>query len=545
MGLFNFMRGAMTPKPSKNPGPNPSNSSKVKRRRAWYGFAQQFNLFGGRLRAPARLEIGEECDLNGGGLSSRNRLVGIALARTQLRNNPQFRGFIRVLQTNIVGTDCKLRFFAADGPDAEKYRAAERYFNEKWGKRANFRDNGTFHTALKNALSALVVDGDFVCLFDRDKITGSGKLVFWEADQICNLDSADFLAMFPEDWKQNSGVVIDSLGRERGVIVTHKRGATSVPKSDAIVLTKDPDSEEDSDWVLVKSTFRLIQTRGSAPCLPALPYLADCQESLQAELTSAKLQASRFATLIEGEENTPAGEEPTGFLPDGSGDGGAEDSEESEVYDASRLDEYVGGNVAVLPPGSDLRIDESKRPNTNLSTFLENVSEQSGAALGLSSSFARGKSIGSFSAAKFDMMYAQSNFEDFQQDLEDAFLDWVARMVLCRAMERGFIPALPEGWESEIAWTFPRMQSLNGLADVQSAALKLRSGLTSFALELGPAWKEHLKELGEEMRFLRENNLPLNIFETAAGAMAETPADTPADTPTDTEETENKEDLNQ
>lgn len=499
-----------------------SGSAPRRRRKARYDFVQQANMAGGQKRAPSRVETGGEEDYSGGGLTPRNRLLGIDAARNQFRNSPQFRGFVRTLQNNVVGTKCKLRFFSAgDGENAELYRTAERYF-AKWAKHANFRDGSTFRRAVKNALSALTIDGDFVCIFDTD-LTGSGKLIFFEADQIANLTPADFAATFPEGYSQNSGVVIDNFGRECGVIVTAKRGLTEVSKADALVLTKDPASDDDSNWILVKSVSRLVQTRGAADSLPALPYLTDSQEALTAELQTAKLAASRFGAIIEGAENTPEGTAPTGFLPeDGEETDGDEEEDPEEPYSAEALTEYCGGNVALLPNGSQVQIDPNNRPNANLSTFLLSVADLAGQSIGLSSSFARGRADSSYTAARFDILYAWSNFQDLQQTLEDDFLDWVARHVIRYAVARGFLDPLPDGWEDEIAWSFPRMQSLDELKDIQAASLRLKNGLTTYAQELGPNWRDSLRELSAELDYCKAHGLPLNIFETAAGAMAET-----------------------
>lgn len=517
MGFFNLFQKNRTASTDTSRTRAPSRRP---RRRARYDFVQNLNTAGGRKRAPARIETqGEEGPEN---LSPRNRLLGINLARNQFRNSPMFRGFVKVLQNNVIGTEGKLRFFSAgDGENAELYRNAERYF-AAWAKHCNFRDGSSFRKALKNALAALVIDGDFVCIFDED-LTGSGKLIFFEADQIANLMPADFAATFPEGYSQNSGVVIDNFGRECGVIVSAKRGLTEVAKADAFVLTRDPASDDDSNWILVKSVSRLVQTRGAADCLPSLDCLIDSHEALCAELQSSKMMASRACTIIEGAESTPQGTAPTGFLPDDGEEADGETKEEDEdYYSADALVEYSGGNISILPHDSSIVFDSPTHPNTNLQTFLLTCADLAAAPLGIPSDVARGRADSSYSASRFSQLYFWRNVESIQQSLEDDFMDWVARHVLRYGMARGLLDPLPEGWEEEIAWSFPRMQSINELQDIQSAALKLRTGLTSFARELGPAWRDSLKEYAAELDFCRENGLPLNVFETAAGAMAET-----------------------
>ena len=47
---------------------------------------------------------------------------------------------------------------------------------------------------------------------------------------------------------------------------------------------------------------------------------------------------------------------------------------------------------------------------------------------------------------------------------------------------------------------------------------KLKNGELTFRELLGPGWKKRLENLAEECKYIRELGVPLNIFETVAGA---------------------------
>ena len=114
----------------------------------------------------------------------------ISLARDMLRNSPQARGMAKTLRVNVVGARGKLRFYEF-GP---WYKAARTYF-KRWARHADFRDHKSFRECLQLAVTTIQFEGDFVVLFDDGCLTGgagTGKLAFFTADQICNLDEEGF-----------------------------------------------------------------------------------------------------------------------------------------------------------------------------------------------------------------------------------------------------------------------------------------------------------------------------------------------------------------
>ena len=114
-------------------------------------------------------------------------------------------------------------------------------------------------------------------------------------------------------------------------------------------------------------------------------------------------------------------------------------------------------------------------------------------------------------------------FKDFQQFLEDGFSDWAAVKVIAWAISTGELPPPPAGddWAASIAWQYPTMPSVDEQKEQSALAQKLKNGQTTFRKLLGPAWREQLEQFSEEIAYARKLNLPLSIFETVAGAKAE------------------------
>lgn len=474
--------------------------------RAYYDLTQPLNPAGGRKRRPSIVErVPEE-----GILKPEDRLRIIDLARDMARNDPQFASMLNTLRVNIVGDAGKLKFQSED----PWYRETANWFNNIWARHANFRDNSTWRESLQLVISTVNNEGDFVVVFDNGMFTGSGKLVFFEADQIANTDDATFQSYADQGYRQDSGIIFDKFGRECGVIVTNQRGLTIIPGSQALILIKDPDSFEDPDFLVVRRKFRLIQSRGVGSSVPALQSTIDSKEILDYELLSAKVNASRYASVIDAPEEGGV-EIPGGFGDETDEEISEEVEEESHAYG---LEHYCGGNVDYLPAGSDIRFDPTNRPNSNLPAFLDHMGRYAGGALGLIGGFATNQANSAYYGFRGEQLMSWQHFISAQQWLEDNFSDWVCRKVISWAVSKGFVEEPPEYWDTMIAWSYPRMPQVDPLKDAQATAQKFKNGTTTFRDELGPDYKDKLKQLADELAYCREINLPLSVFETVAGA---------------------------
>lgn len=487
--------------------------------RMQYDFADSRNAAGGRKRRQARIETGEEEKI----LSPWIRKQGINLARDMVRNNPQSRGLTKTLRTNIVGDYGKLVF----NETGEWYAAAQRWFNEVWARSADFRDGSTFRECLQLIVYAVTHEGDFVAVFDDGLITGgkgTGKMLFFEADQICELDENDFAPFAARGFRQDSGIIFDKYGRISGVIVTRCRGASSVKLSDAWILSHNPSSRTLPSWRFVRRKFRLVQARGSADAIPATQTVVDGYEMLGYEMQTAKKAAARYAYVKEPKDES--GDIPTGFG-DISVNGETLSTdptpeEEEEEFEAQRLELYTGGNTDYVPAGTEITFDPTNRPNVNIQTFLDYTNDLTGGSHGLAHAYSRMRADTSYTAFRGDMVMTWMTFKDFQQFLEDGFSDWAAAKVIGWAISTGELqPPAVDDWAASIAWQYPTMPSVDEQKEQSALAQKLKNGQTTFRKLLGPSWREQLEQFAEEIAYARKLNLPLSIFETVAGAKAD------------------------
>jgi capsid protein len=357
--------------------------------------------------------------------------------------------------------------------------------------------------------------------------TGTGKLLFFEADQITNLTEEDFKAFIGEAkereaWTQESGILRDEYGRKCGVICAKTRGVPSVARKDALILTCDPDTPEGAPWRHIARKFRLRQLRGVPDAFAAIQSACDTYEILGYELQSAKEAAAHYAAIIEGEDAAQA--TATGF--DDSEPTEEEEREEAEeeeeTISADGLQRYCGGDLDIFPHGTTVSFDSPQRPNNNLPGFLDFTGDLTGLAFGLWHSIARGRSDSSYTSFRGDVVQTALTFRDFQQWLEDAFSDWVARSTISRAVALGILEAPPEGWEKVIAWQYPTVPEIDASKEASARAQRYRSKELTLRETLGPAWREQIEQIAEERNLMRKLGLRHPSEETASGQIIDT-----------------------
>jgi capsid protein len=77
-----------------------------------------------------------------------------------------------------------------------------------------------------------------------------------------------------------------------------------------------------------------------------------------------------------------------------------------------------------------------------------------------------------------------------------------------------------------ISWEFPAQDSIDPERQAKADFQRLKNGETTFAELLGPDWRGQFRELSAELAEAKALGLPLDIFDTVAGAPARTSAQT-------------------
>jgi len=484
-------------------------------------------------RRPARLETQSEDEI----FPVARRNLGINLARESLRNYARFRGQIKQLTCNIVGPLGKLLVLTGD----DWGRVAQDWFNSEWAESAEFFAGLHWGEWLQLVVSSIMLEGDLVVAVDDGTISGAqgtGKLVTWEADQIAPLDDSDFSRLVGRDYTQQAGIIYDRLGRECGVIVTSRRGASSVRASEALILRDDPDRpRRDRWWLHVKRHWRIRQGRGSAPALASIALSMDAYEVLGAELASAKVNAA-IAAIVKREagiadltdddfRDVDPAQPPEPVEAQTAEEIAAEEAAKQEP-NYERIEALTGGITEYIDARDNIEFPNIARPNRDLPTFLDYVDDASGAPLGLAHAYSRMRADSSYTAFRGDMVLTWVALRDNQKWLERAVCDWAATQAIRWAERVGAIQRGPDGWQRRLAWQWPRMPEVDEGAYQRGVESALRNGTLTYQDLLGPAWRERFAQLSEELRVARDLGIPLSVFETRAGAPIKTQEETQA-----------------
>ena len=385
-------------------------------------FSRGTNPGGGRLRRSPSPETKPEESI----ALPWERNTGVALVRDLLRNAPQARGLSKTIRVNTVGPLGKLVF----RDDGEWQTKAAEWFNGTWGRHADYVDGSTWREMLQLCMSAIAFEGDFVAVFDDGALStdiggGTGRVALFEADQICDLDKDDFAkwqrATGREDWVQAGGILVDGLGRKRGVVCCREHGKTSAPITMCLVLVvEDPMAPDAENWRHVGRKFRLRQLRGTPEAFAAAPIIADNHEMLELERIAAKQNSARSATvLLEGQGDDGADITISGGAADsgvhgsdGAVDGGAAAS--SEQFSLPAL-ERTGVGVDVVEGVRDIKYKDASTPNSNLAPFVDYGMDMAGMALGIGHSQSRYKTDSSYTSFRGDLAMTWATFADNQR----------------------------------------------------------------------------------------------------------------------------------
>ena len=486
------------------------------------------------IRPDMPIEVGGEERYQ---LTSYDRLKAIAINRNLNRSNSK--------ALTIIGNRCVLAFgkvkarFASS--DENWNKIADEYFNVDFARDCRYDEPQHFAELVQGIERALMLEGDVLVSFD-DWLADTGKLLIWEADQLCEVAASDWEKNAPawardkegKAYPQKNGVIRSKDGRLAGFIVCRKELAAE--KSGVLTVGIDEATFIPEEAArLIKNRFRFNQSRGVPSMLPVSDNLYDIDEMVKSELSTARVRSKNYAYV----EHTDPGisddqqalaedllEKLTAEAESGEGDDSGitealaeEKVKELPLYD--QLKECVGGNLDYVATGDKVVFPGIDRPNLDTATFFNELGDSAAASQGLTQGFARMAVSSSYTAHRGECAITYAHLRNFQKRMEHQFLDWVAEKVIRRGLRRGLFP-LPSDprWNFKINWEFPAPDAIDPEKQARANMPKLKNGELTFRELLGPGWKSRLADLAEECRYIRSLGLPLNIFETVAGAAA-------------------------
>ena len=472
-----------------------------------------------KQRRKAKLEVkGEDYQLDG-----FKRPQMLSLGRDVVRNYTTAKAHENQFRVNVVGVGPKIHI-NIDDPACKE---ASDWFNGVYMKNCDARDDTPYNENCMNLLTCAKREGDSVVAFDNF-YNNDGKLFFWEADQLAEIDKKEWKKLAAEKgWKapgkdgeiysQSQGVVYDKMGVVKAYIVCEDRKPGAKKFKDVTILPREETAK------LMKTPWRFNQRRGVPGISAALAHYLDSYEMQSAELQSGKLNAKLAGKVKRRDdldddlllENDIDPDDYTGTTTSD----GTETNQTGAPLNTNytKFENLCGGLVEYMDDIDDFELLDNKRPNVNVKDYLETININNGASLGLSKVYSTLTASTSYTAFRGEMLLAWAQFIVDQKWLERRFVDWNAIKALNWAMSKRLISKLPEGWENKISVTWPEMPVVDPLKLQLAIAKALKNGVTDFSKLLGPNWKSHLTAFAEQVDIIRELSLPLDLLETKSG----------------------------
>lgn len=454
----------------------------------------------------------------------RDQRRAINIGRDAFRNFSKARAILNQFEVNVIGADGPKPAFHSGAADWDA--AALRYWSQ-WAKDCDARDDTPLQEFVAMALQAVKRDGCCLCVFDDFMERPTGKLLWYEADQLVDVDEASWKADhgdkgFPADKYQQARGIVREIGSGRVVayIVAAKNDQETRPLSECTIIPRERAK-------LLKKPWRFNQGRGDSALLTVSADLEDCAIMRQAELASAKA-AARRAVVVKGdrlfeEDLARNGVDVENEVDRTDDDPTAGTPKDNQTYE--RLERFADGYVDYIGADEEVSVFDHNRPSPNVQSFHQDVGGDCGAALGIARVYTTLRAEASYTAFRGEMILSWLQFKIDQKWLERRLMDWLAEKVIAWGQRTAALKSTTE--LVTVSWTWPTMPEVDEKAIADAVQARLKCGLTTFAREVGPEWQTVFAQLSTEVRQAIALGLPLAMLETVAGAPAKSKEPTP------------------
>ena len=458
-----------------------------------------------RQIAPSQVELkGEDEILDAG---KRGKLLNIT--RNLVRNSSLFSTLLSQLESNVVGT-CGGKVIL-NFPDEGINRELRKLFSD-FTRNADYFDGQSFNHLLKIFLRQQIIGGDLVIVFDHD-VEGSGKLIWFESDEIVNVSPDVIERHYGKGCIQSLGKVYSPTMRWIGTVVSKSaRGKEIADESQCWFLKRDPNGNPlDVFWIQPSNSWRR-STRGISQAATAVNTATQLEDLLLSELEASRKNAQTFCWLREPQ--TEEDETPSAFGEDIDVDSLTDEEVEKLAKEEATATERVSLNVArensvafqQLPAGWDAQMLDTKHPNQNVEAMTDYLSGRVAAVLGLARCFATGNP--NKDDYKVQLLLSSPAIVQYQKDLEQIcdwaffnFVKWLNHVKLFN------VSLLGDDFMQSVSWEWKRLESADETATENANLLKLKNMTGSYREILGNDWKEKLLQIQEEVKWMRDNGL--------------------------------------
>lgn len=358
--------------------------------------------------------------------------------------------------------------------------------------------------ALKNAATAIMRDGDVLCLLTA---TADGKFpqIQWiSAEQIGSRNNASTVKGGQFDgYEIANGVITNRLGQTVGYNIL---GESEDGSDDVQVMTLDAQLVCDPVWI--------GQNRGLSALASAIQPFSDYKEIVQAEIKSVKA-ASNFALqfyIPEEQQANFAGEDGDNPYATPVANVSGSNSKSLTVETMQ-----LGGESLIFKPDSGAKVEvlESDRPSQNTSKFLTDlVLRNCFQSLRIPSEFAFQLDSGG-STTRLVTGKVQRRVEQIQAHILRPVWLRIVRYAISKAMKYGYLPKnadIIDAW----SWqpTYPREITVDNGRDTKADLDLYSKGIYNgsiLAAQYGYDYPTVLEQKAQEMALANELGKKYNV----------------------------------
>ena len=444
-------------------------------------------------------------------LDPTKRAKLLDLTRNLVRNSSLFNTILGQMTTNVVST-CGGKVVLSL-PDEKTSKALKTAF-AKYTRNVDFNTADRFNHLLKRILREYVIGGDCVLLFDDGIVEDSGKVLFFESNEIVDVSKEEVERHYGKGCWSSQGKVYSPFGRHIGTIVSRgKAGADGLADpAKCYFLRRDPNSvPTDEYWFHFSNNWR--EGRGVSQAASAISTIHQLEDLVESELLASRRNSQIFCWLTQP-KTEEAATVPSAF----DGDTDFENMTDEEVQKAAEEaaasnEQTVSFNHAkensvvyeALPEGYDAKQLQMTHPNQNVQVMVDWLANRAAASMGLSKVFATGNPTDSDYRA--NQLFTQPAIVELQKDLEQ-ICDWVFARYVRWAMKKGIVSiAIPEDYLDYVNWEWKGIDDLNPVVRENAIALELKNMTKNYSEILGPSWRERLKQTAFEREWMKENGI--------------------------------------
>ena len=440
-------------------------------------------------------------------LDSSKRAKLLDLTRNLVRNSSLFNTILGQMTTNVVSTvggKIVLNF-----PNSYINDSLKRSFFD-YTRNVDFYSQSNLNTFLKRILREYIIGGDCVLLFDDKLVEDSGKILFFEANEIVDVPLEEVQKRYGKYATISNGKVYSANGRHIGTVVSKsQRGKTEADPKACYFLKKDPNASSlENGWFHFSSNWR--EGRGVSQAASAIATLHQLEDLVQSELMASRRNSQIFCWLTS--QNRTEEQLPSAFDDNTDFESMTDEEVEQAVKQEAATVQTISFNKAkensvtyeALPEGITAQQLQMNHPNSNVQVMVDWLANRVAASLGLSKVFATGNpEDGNWRA---NQLFAYPTIVEFQKQLEQV-CDWVFFRYVQWLVGKGELDYFYPSQMEYVSWQWKGIDDLNPVEHQTGLRMALENNTTTYAEILGNNWKDKLKQVADEHKWMSENGL--------------------------------------